>query len=121
MAWLKQQQQRLKRNYWRRVLRELRPHLEPATVANDHAPVRAAYRYIENRPNQLDYRRAIQADLPIGSGEIESAHRYVILERLDIAGAWWTVEKAEHLLDLRVLRENQQWDEYWANVTPTAA
>jgi len=28
-------------------------------------------------------------------GEIESAHRYVILERLDIAGAWWTVEAAE--------------------------
>jgi hypothetical protein len=120
-AWLEQQQQRLKRNYWRRVLRELRSHLEPATVADNHAPVRAAYRYIENRPNQLDYRRAIQADLPIGSGEIESAHRYVILERLDIAGAWWTVEKAEYLLALRVLRENQQWDEYWANLAPIAA
>lgn len=53
---------------------------------------------IENRLNQLDYQGAIAADLPIGSGEIESAHRYVILERLDIAGAWWTVEKAAELL-----------------------
>jgi hypothetical protein len=31
------------------------------------------------------------------------------------------VEKAEYLLALRVLRENQQWDEYWANLAPIAA
>ena len=80
------------------MLTALHPNLEPLTVADQHAPVRAAYRYIENRPDQLDYQTAIAADLPIGSGEIESAHRYVILERLDIAGAWWTVEKAEELL-----------------------
>jgi hypothetical protein len=28
--------------------------------------------------------------LPIGSGEIESAHRYVFQTRLKIAGGWWT-------------------------------
>ena len=107
-VWLEQQQQYLKRNGWQQVLAALYPHLEPQTVTDERAPVRAAYRYIENRPNQLDYQAAIAADLPIGSGEIESAHRYVILERLDIAGAWWTVEKAEQLLSLRVLRVNHQ-------------
>lgn len=120
-VWLEQQQQHLKRNGWQQVLTALRSNLEPVTTADEHAPVRAAYRYIENRPNQLDYQGAITADLPIGSGEIESAHRYVILERLDIAGAWWTQEKAEELLSLRVLRENHQWDDYWANLTPLAA
>ena len=103
------------------MLTALHPNLEPLTVADQHAPVRAAYRYIENRTNQLDYQAAIAADLPIGSGEIENAHRYVILERLDIAGAWWTVEKAEELLSLRVLRENHQWDDYWTSFTPLAA
>jgi len=58
-------------------------------------------------------------DLPIGSGEIESAHRYVILERLDIAGAWWTVEKTA-VLSLRVL-QNHLWNDYWTNLTPLAA
>ncbi len=120
-TWLEQQQQHLKRNGWQQVLSALRPHLEPETATDQQAPVTAAYRYIENRPHQLDYQAAIAANLPIGSGEIESAHRYVILERLDIAGAWWTVEKAEELLSLRVLRANQQWDDYWANLTPLAA
>jgi hypothetical protein len=119
-VWLDLQQQRLKRNRWQQVLTALRPYLEPLTVADKQAQVRAAYRYIENRPNQLDYQAAIAADLPIGSGEIESAHRYVILERLDIAGAWWTVEKAEELLSLRVLRENHQWDDYWISLNPLA-
>lgn len=119
--WLEHQQLRLKRNEWQQVLAALRPHLESLTAADEQAPVRAAYRYIQNRPNQLDYQGAIAADLPIGSGEIESAHRYVILERLDIAGAWWTVEKAEELLSLRVLRANQRWNDYWANLIPMVA
>jgi len=38
------------------VLSALRPHLEPET-ATDQAPVTAAYRYIENRPHQLDYQQ----------------------------------------------------------------
>jgi hypothetical protein len=120
-VWLEQQQQHLKRNRWQQVLAALHPNLEPETTADEQAPVRAAYRYIQNRPNQLDYQGAIVANLPIGSGEIESAHRYVILERLDIAGAWWTQEKAEQLLSLRVLRANHRWNDYWANLIPIAA
>lgn len=120
-AWLAAQQHDLKHNQWSQVLAVLRPHLEPETVADDRAPVRAAYRYIDNRSDQLNYQGAIAAALPIGSGEIESAHRYVILERLDIAGAWWTVEKAEQLLSLRVLRQNQEWDAYWSTLLPNAA
>ena len=120
-GWLKTQQTRLKHNQSALVLSALYPSLEPDTVDDKQAPVRAAYRYLNNRPDQLDYQGAISAELPIGSGEIESAHRYVILERLDIAGAWWTVEKAEHLMALRVLRENDGWNEYWQQLLPTAA
>jgi hypothetical protein len=34
------------------------------------------------RRNQLNYREALAKDLPIGSGEIESAHRYIAQQRL---------------------------------------
>jgi hypothetical protein len=73
---------------------QLSPHLEPPSVSNENAPVRAAHRYIRNRLDQFDYRAAIEAGLPIGSGEVESAHRYVIQERLKISGAWWRDENA---------------------------
>ena len=111
--WLRSQQQLLKHNQSQQVLLALQAYLEPEEVEDNQAPVRAAYRYIDNRADQLDYQGAIAANLPIGSGEIESAHRYVILERLDIPGAWWTIEKAEDFLALRVARENLEWDDYW--------
>ena len=52
----------------------------------DQAPVRKRYRYLANRPGQFNYQAAIKADLPIGSGEVESAHRYVIQKLLKLPG-----------------------------------
>ena len=40
----------------------------------------------EHRKHDLDYKTALEKGLPIGSGEIESAHRYVIQERLKLPG-----------------------------------
>ena len=51
--------------------------------------------------------------MPIGSGEIESAHRHVIQQRLKIPGAWWKPDNAHKMLALRVARANGQWNEYW--------
>ena len=55
-------------------------------------------------------------DLPIGSGEIESAHRYVAQRRLKRPGAWWRVKHAEYILALRITRINDDWEAYWATV-----
>ena len=74
--------------------------------------------YMHNAQEQLNYQGAIQAELPIGSGEVESAHRYVILDRLDIAGSWWT---AEYLMSTMTLQENGGWNDYWKEQTPYAA
>jgi len=91
----------------------LRPYLEPNTIEDSQAPVRACHRYIKNRPEQLDYKTAIERELPIGSGEIESAHRYVLQKRLKLAGAWWSIEHAKNMINLRTCRANDLWDDYW--------
>jgi hypothetical protein len=83
--------------------------------------VRAAEHYIRNRLTQLDYKGAIADKLPIGSGEIESAHRYVIQQRLKRAGTWWNNNNAQAMLALRVLRANQDWHAYWLELNPTNA
>ena len=112
-AWIEQQQQRLKRNQTSKVIDALEPHLEADSVPDEKAPVRRCYRYLVNRPGQFDYKTAIESDLPIGSGEVESAHRYVIQERLKKTGAWWNPEQASNMLALRTLRANRGWDNYW--------
>lgn len=112
-AWLNKQKQRLKNNRFQDVLETLAPYIEEPDTPEEHAPVRACYRYINNRPHQLDYKTALKNNLPIGSGEIESAHKYVIQKRLKITGAWWLESNAQNMLALRVNRANQQWKEYW--------
>jgi hypothetical protein len=64
--------------------------------------------------DQLNYQDALNKNLPIGSGEIESAHRYVVQKRLKLAGAWWEIQNAEHMLALRINRANRKWDGYWS-------
>jgi len=69
------------------TLESLNPYVEEADSSNWEAPVRSCYRYLNNRLEHLDYKRAVEQGLPIGSGEIESAHRHVVQKRLKIAGA----------------------------------
>ena len=96
------------------VLATLRPREEPPEVPDENAPVRAALRYLGNRTDQLDYARALALDLPVGSGLIESGHRHVLQARIKKAGAWWTEDNAHALCQLRTLRANLRWEDYWA-------
>jgi hypothetical protein len=120
-VWMEEKKNWLKDNRWPEVLEVLRPFLESETAPDNEAPVRACYRYIANRPNFLDYKGALAAGLPIGSGEIESANRYVIQIRLKIAGAWWKIDNAAKMIALRVMRINGEWEGYWRDFGIKAA
>jgi hypothetical protein len=94
------------------VLRQMKPYSEPVSVPDKNAPVRRCIRYIMNRAGQSGYKEAQENGLPIGSGEIESAHRYIIRKRLKIAGAWRKEKNAQNILSLRVLRADGDWESY---------
>jgi hypothetical protein len=111
--WMNRQKERLKANRYRDVVAELEPHLEAEHTPNESAPVRRCWRYLTNRSNHLDYRSAIAQQLPIGSGEVESAHRHLVQRRLKLPGAWWLRENAANVIQMRVTRANQQWDQFW--------
>jgi hypothetical protein len=117
---LETQKQRLKNNEVLEVLSQLQPYVEAETVDNEHAPVRVCVRYLHNRLPFLDYQGALAKDLPSGSGEIESAPRYIIQDRLKVPGAWWNAENGEPMLTLRVVRANGDWDQYWEQLAQAA-
>lgn len=112
--WMEAQKDALKTGRPWAVTGALLPHCESLDVSDEQAPVRVCHRYLSARRDQLNYREAIAEGLPIGSGEIESAHRYVAQKRLKLPGAWWLVAHAEHMLALRINRLNGDWDSYWA-------
>ena len=109
--WTRRQQGRLLNNQISKILRSLRPHLEPPNT--EEAPVSDAHRYLTERRDCLDYIAARASGLPIGSGEVESGHRHVIQKRLKVAGAWWKQTNAQAMLNLRAARANHQWSQHW--------
>jgi len=116
--WREENQNLLKQSKYEEVLQKISLRLpidwkEKKEEDVEDTPVEKCYRYLDNRKDQLDYKDAIEKGLPIGSGEIESSHRYVIQKRLKIAGAWWRPDTAEWMLNLRVLRANNDWNAYW--------
>lgn len=119
-AWFNQQKERLKAGNCAGAIEFLRAHIEADEVADSEAPVRSCYRYLSRRKDQLDYPDALANGLPIGSGEIESAHRYIVQKRLKLPGSWWCAANAEHMLALRLNRANRQWDSYWNQVRKAA-
>jgi hypothetical protein len=121
-AWMETQKEALKGGRLDAVLRALAGCCEPPEGDDEHAPVRTCHRYLSARANPLNYRQALADGPPIGSGEIESAHRYVGQQRLKRSGAWWRVEHAESRLALRINRINGDWDAYWkALAQPSSA
>ena len=67
--------------------------------------------YLEANRSRMDYRhyQSIGCGI-IGSGAIESAHRTVVQKRMKLSGQRWSKKGAQHILNLRVLYMNQQWD-----------
>jgi hypothetical protein len=131
-VWLKGQQRRLKVNRTREVIMELTKleTFEKTTIAGaaerpstsrEEQPATACKRYLENRLEYLDYKTALKAGLPIGSGETESGHRWVIQARLKIAGAWWKQDNAELMLKVRTMRASGEWEPYWNRASQAAA
>ena len=112
-AALKKQKQTMKKGGAANVLEQFKSRQESESILNEKAPIRALVRYMKNRPGQFEYKTAIDQQLPIGSGKIESAHRSLIQKRLKLPGAWWKKQHADQMIQLRVARANGKWDGYW--------
>lgn len=119
--WLKERQEEIKNGQIEKVRDMLKAYEEKEDAKDKNEPVSRCLRYIENRPGQFRYKEALAAELPIGSGEIESANRSVVQKRLKIAGAWWKPETAEYMLALRCMRINGDWEHYWGSISPSFA
>lgn len=119
--WLKSQQERMKENRAREVIESLREATERGKQGDGDGAARVCQRYLSNHEQYLDYKSALERGLPIGSGEVEGGHRWVIQKRLKLSGAWWKEENAEKMLALRVVRANEEWQSYWDEVRQAAA
>lgn len=68
--------------------------------------------YLTGHRGRLRYHALRRDDLPIATGVIEGAIRNLIRVRLDGPGMRWSRDRAEHVLHLRCILLNGQWDAF---------
>jgi hypothetical protein len=88
----------------------IKSHKLDATAAK---PVEAAATYLTNNTRVMHYQRALAQGLPIATGVIEGACRYLVQDRMGRTGAVWSAAGAEAVLRLRALRASGDLDDYW--------
>lgn len=75
--------------------------------------VEATATYLTNNTRHMHYDRALAEGLPIATGVIEGACRYLVQDRMGRTGAVWSAAGAEAVLRLRALRTSGDFDDYW--------
>lgn len=76
-------------------------------------PVDKCADYLQKYAPSLRYDEYLAAGLPIATGVIEGAVRYLVKDRMELTGARWRLTGAEAVLRLRALRSSGDFDEYW--------
>ena len=82
-------------------LQRMKPVSEEAEKA-----IESALTYFTPRLEQIAYGSHRKGGYPIGSGAIESAHRFIAHIRLKRSGAWWYIENSNAILALRCAHYN---------------
>jgi hypothetical protein len=69
-------------------------------------------KHLSKHHHRMRYHELRRCDLDIGSGAVEGAVRNLVGMRLDGPGMRWSRDRAEHVLHLRCILLNGQWDQF---------
>jgi hypothetical protein len=69
--------------------------------------------YFENNKKRMNYDEYIKKGYPIGSGNVESACRYLVKDRMEKTGMRWKIPGAQSILSLRATYINNDLNNYW--------
>ncbi|MCB1111028.1 MAG: hypothetical protein KDK64_08595, partial [Chlamydiia bacterium] len=70
--------------------------------------------YFNNHKHMMRYNEYLQKGYPIGTGVVEGACGCLVKDRTDRSGMKWSREGAQAILNLRAIKQNGDWDKYFA-------
>jgi hypothetical protein len=125
VAWVAEQQKRLRRGRPADVLAELSaayaaiPKTGPGNKGRRKRLLTIMEHFAEHR-HRRRYAELRREDLDIGTGAVEGAVRNLVGMRLDGPGMRWGRDRAELILHLRCILLNGQWNAFCAHLTTRA-
>ena len=113
--WFERLRHQLRHGYVHRILKELRWLCRSSnTAAPTKAILKRVHDYFKTHQQHVQYRQFKKQGIPIGSGMIESACKWLVQQRFKGVGMRWSEPGFNHLLALRVAWVNQRFDPLFA-------
>ena len=94
------------------ILREIEPRTEGAGER-----IRKLAGYLEKNRDRIHYETDKEDGYPIGSGGIESSHKFVCHTRMKRSGAWWVKESGNGMLRIRCAVVNGTYERVFKHYT----
>ncbi len=86
---------------------------DPALTAAQAKALRRTAGYLRRNQGYMRYDLYLSLGWPVGTGVVEGACGHLVKDRMQQAGMRWSQAGAQAVLDLRAVRLNGDWDEYW--------
>jgi len=117
--WFTSARGRLHRGQANKVLADIEAALAlEGLPPSAHQTLTNLYNYLDNHREHIDYAKFKELGLPIGSGIVESACKWLIQQRFKGVGMRWSEAGFNHLLHLRLAWVNGRFDDLFALTLP---
>lgn len=86
-----------------------------AELAAIEAPPKAvleAVRYFQNHRHMMDYKRYLACGYPVSTGLVEGCCGHLVKDRMEGSGMRWSRSGAQHILDIRAVDKNGDWEAF---------
>lgn len=111
--WFERTRHQLRHGEEAELINEIKETIDKQKPTQDVAALEAFIEYIGNHENHIQYQDLKNSGIPIGSGFIESACKWLIQQRFKGTGMRWSKEGFNHLLHLRLLWVNGRWNSFF--------
>ena len=117
--WFTTARQRLRRGQANEVLTDIQAALDLEDLPDSaRQTLTTLYNYLDKHQDHIDYAKFKEMGLPIGSGIVESACKWLIQQRFKGVGMRWSEDGFNHLLHLRLAWVNGRFDDLFALAVP---
>jgi len=100
-----------------KVIQDLKANVEKTDLTTSKKEqVEKTIRYLTNHGHKMDYKSYLEKGYPISTGLIEGCCGHLIKDRMEHSGMRWTIQGAQNMINLRAVKKNEDWKDYFAFV-----
>ena len=112
--WIEEMEGKIRNGKVVDVIKGLRVRISKNKIkGNKLKTLNSVIEYFENNKERMRYDEYIRKGYPIGSGNVESACRYLIKDRMERTGMRWKFPGAQSILSMRATFINDDLNDYW--------